>query len=368
MVQSVLFFLLGFLCAGFIALLVAPPIWRRAVNLTHKRLEAALPLTRSELQADKDRVRADFAMQARRLEMTIAALQDKEASQKVEIGRLEQRARTVDANKAELSQIISTLEDRIGQLTSQIEEGETKASRQEALLAGTRQKLQEWEEEAGKLARQYEEASFLASTRQIELVGRESELDKQAMDITQIRGQMREMEQRAREAKSQADSAREALKVEQKRSADLDDRVERLLSTVADRDEKLERRERELARMRDKDKVGEVAGRKRAPARTSAKKRQSAQADDEAQFARLKADSDRLGQRLTQKNDKDAGKDDELREQMAVLAAEVVNMTAAREGTASPILQILSATENAQAGTPSLAERVRSLQGMGAGT
>ncbi|EXL04458.1 hypothetical protein [Aquamicrobium defluvii] len=368
MVQSILFFLLGFLCAGFIALLIAPPIWRRAVKLTNRRLEAALPLTRAELQADKDRVRAEFAMQARRLEMTIAALQETEAGQKVEIARLEQRASAIDADKAGLSQTISALEDRIGELTSQIGDEQAKAAKQDALLAGMREKIRELEEEIGKLARQYEEASFLASSRQIELVGRESELDKQAADIAQLRSQMRDMEQRAREAKAQADSAREALKVERERSAGLDDRVQRLLSTVADRDEKLERRERELARMRDKGKAAEVTGSKRAPARASTKKRKSAQAKDEAQFASLKAGSERLERQLMQENVSGAGKDAELREQMAALAAEVVHMTAVREGTASPIAQLLSATENTQSGTRSLAERVRSLQETGTGS
>lgn len=367
MVQSILFFLLGFLCAGFIALLIAPPIWRRAVTLTHRRLEAALPLTRAELQADKDRVRAEFAMQARRLEMTIAALREKEAGHKVEIARLEQRSSVIDADKAGLSQTISAQEERIRELTSQIGDERAKASKQETLLAGLRQKIQEFEEELGKLARQYEEASFLASSRQIELVGRESELDKQAADIAQLRNRMRDMEQRAREAKTQADSAREALKVEQERSAGLDDRVQRLLSTVADRDEKLERRERELARMRGKGSEAEVAGSKRAPARTSTKKRQSAQATDEEQLASLRAGSERLEQQLMQENGTEAGKDAELREQMAALAAEVVHVTAVREGTASPIVQLLSATENAQPGTRSLAERVRSLQETGAG-
>lgn len=363
MVQSILFFLLGFLCAGFIALLLAPPIWRRAVNLTHRRLEAALPLTRSELQADKDRVRAGFAMRARRLEMIIATLHDKEAGQKVEIARLEQKIGAIEAEKAGLSQTVSTLEERIAQLTAQVEEGEAKAASQEALLAEASQKLREREEEFGKLARQYEDASFLASSRQIELVGRESELEKQATDIAQLRSQIREIERNARDAKAQADSAREALKVEQKRSVDLDGRVQRLLSTVADRDEKLERRERELARLREKGKAPEAAGTKRASTKTAAKKRQPAKTAVDREFARLKADSDRLEQRLMQSKGVNATGEAELREQMAALAAEVVSVTAAREGAASPIVRLLSATEKAQPGTPSLAERVRTLQG-----
>ncbi|RWX60080.1 hypothetical protein EN780_32935, partial [Mesorhizobium sp. M4B.F.Ca.ET.089.01.1.1] len=70
MVQSILFFALGFLCAGFLALLIAPAIWRRAVALTRRRVEASMPLTLAEIQANKDQVRAEFAMSTRRLEMS----------------------------------------------------------------------------------------------------------------------------------------------------------------------------------------------------------------------------------------------------------------------------------------------------------
>ncbi|TIV99144.1 MAG: hypothetical protein E5V74_16870, partial [Mesorhizobium sp.] len=71
MVQSVLFFALGFLSAVFLVSLIAPAVWRRAVVLTRRRLEASLPLTQAEIQADKDRVRAEYAMTTRRLEITV---------------------------------------------------------------------------------------------------------------------------------------------------------------------------------------------------------------------------------------------------------------------------------------------------------
>ncbi|MGS1093918.1 hypothetical protein ACVCNR_04935 [Aquamicrobium terrae] len=377
MVQSILFFLLGFLCAGFIALLLAPPIWRRAVTLTHRRLEAALPLTQAELRADKDRVRAEFAMQARRLEMTIEALRDKEAGHKVEIGRMQEQARIVDADKAELSRTISDMEARNAALAAQLEEAGAKAAKQEADLAQVRQELVRRDEEHAKVSRMYEEASFLASSRQIELVARESELERQSTDIGQLRTQIRQLEQANRDSKAESDNAREALKVEQKRATDLDDRVQRLLGTVADRDEKLERRERELARTREKAK-GASQG-KRAAGKASAK-RQAVVDGEEVTLARLKADRDRLERRLIQNKGTEAGSAIELREQMAALAAEVVHMTALREGTGSPIAKLLAvkegeaieesaaAKDGGQAGVISLAQRVRSLQDTQAGS
>jgi len=87
LVQSILFFVLGFLCAGFLTVLVTPAVWRRAVSLTRKRIEAAMPLTLAEIQADKDRVRAEFAISVRKLEVEAKSLKEKLTTQLVELNR-----------------------------------------------------------------------------------------------------------------------------------------------------------------------------------------------------------------------------------------------------------------------------------------
>lgn len=90
MIQPILFFILGFLCATFLAVTAMPAIWRRALRLTRLRVEAALPLSLAEIQADKDRIRAQYAMAARRLEMTVKALRTRAAEQAIEIERVQQ--------------------------------------------------------------------------------------------------------------------------------------------------------------------------------------------------------------------------------------------------------------------------------------
>ncbi len=62
MFEGVLYFVLGFLAAALLALMVSPAIWNRAVTLTRRRIESSVPLTLNEVQADKDQLRAEFAM------------------------------------------------------------------------------------------------------------------------------------------------------------------------------------------------------------------------------------------------------------------------------------------------------------------
>ena len=87
MIQSALYFAFGFLSAVLLALLVAPPIWRRAMLLTRKRVEAETPLTLNEIQAQRDGLRAEHAIAERKLELTLENVNEKAALQLAELER-----------------------------------------------------------------------------------------------------------------------------------------------------------------------------------------------------------------------------------------------------------------------------------------
>ena len=129
MIQSILFFTLGFLCAGFLALMVAPAIWRRAVALTRKRIEASVPLTLTDIQADKDRMRAEFAMSTRRLEMSIKAFKDKAAAQIIEINRNREELKRLAAEREGQNQSLSELEAKAGELRGELRQREDQLQR-----------------------------------------------------------------------------------------------------------------------------------------------------------------------------------------------------------------------------------------------
>ncbi|UVK47087.1 hypothetical protein BPNPMPFG_002833 [Mesorhizobium sp. AR07] len=372
MVQSVLFFALGFLCAGFLALMVAPAIWRRAVALTRKRIEASIPLTQTEIQADKDRVRAEYAMTTRRLEISVKALREKAAEQLVEISRGHEALKGLAVERMGKDRALSEL----GAKSEMLRQREEELQRLSDRLKETERKLEKRALELEKLERMYDDASFSSSSRQIELVARESEMQKLASDIALLRGQRKEADRRGQEIAAESKAAREALKSEKKKTNDLDKKVERLLATLADREDKLDRREKELARLREKSK-GEGAD--SAPAlRLVGKGGEVAKNDDvDKAIAKLDSDRERLEARLTalaRENKRlkadltalaassptDGGS--ALREQMNELAAEVVHLTAKLEGPDSPIAKALAASVDARTGDRSLADRVRALQ------
>ena len=77
MIEPIMYLAIGFLVSMLFGLMIVPLVHNRAVRLTTRRMEAATPLSMAEIQADKDQLRAEFAMSARRLEMSVDQLKNK---------------------------------------------------------------------------------------------------------------------------------------------------------------------------------------------------------------------------------------------------------------------------------------------------
>lgn len=322
-IQTALFFILGFLCAVFLALMVAPAIWRRAVTLTRRRIEASVPLTMDEIQADKDRLRVEFAMTARKLEMSAAALKEKAAAQAVELDRRHDELARLAKIRDDKERAAAELEARAETLRAEIGRKDDEIRRSSELIAQQDKQLQARAQELAQLGRLYDDATFAASSRQIELVSQEAKLEQYAGDAAALRAARKEAEAKARAATAENRSLREALRAEQRKVARLEKQAERLTSVRSDIEDKLERRERELERARDRLKGGDAVD----------------GVDDERR------------------------ENAALREQIGELAAEVVNLAAALEGPDSAIRKALAAAPSPrEAGVTSLAERIRALQ------
>ena len=106
MIEPVMYFGIGFLVAALLGLLFVPLVHNRAVRLTMRRLEAATPLSIAEIRADKDQLRAEFAMSTRRLEMSVAQMKTKTTSQLAELGK---KADAINQLKKELGEKTATI-------------------------------------------------------------------------------------------------------------------------------------------------------------------------------------------------------------------------------------------------------------------
>jgi len=109
-IQSAMLVALGFLAAGLIGFLVAPLYGRRSARLATDALRATMPLSSAEIAADKDRLRAKYALTIHKLEQKVEKAANSAARQRVELNRR-------DAG-------ISELESEVERLRAALEEHE----------------------------------------------------------------------------------------------------------------------------------------------------------------------------------------------------------------------------------------------------
>src|SRR6202171_1714253 len=117
MIEPIMFVGIGFLVAGLLVIGVIPLVHARAVRLTMRRLEALTPLSMAEIQADKDQLRAEFAMSTRRLEMSVEQMKAKTSSQLAEIGKKSEAIGRLKLELGEKTASLFSLEAKEKELT-----------------------------------------------------------------------------------------------------------------------------------------------------------------------------------------------------------------------------------------------------------
>jgi chromosome segregation ATPase len=100
-----MYFALGFLVAGLLTLLFLPAFWRRAMRLSMRRLQMLAPMSMEEVIAERDLLRAEFAVRERRMEQEMEAVKTSKAHDLAAIGRHAARVAETEAElqKAEAS-------------------------------------------------------------------------------------------------------------------------------------------------------------------------------------------------------------------------------------------------------------------------
>lgn len=133
MVESIMYFGIGFLLATVIAVTLVPLVHGRAVRLTVRRLEHSIPQSMAEIQADKDALRAEFAMSTRRLEITIDELKNKCTNALAELGKKGDAVNRLkierEAQKVEVAALEAEVVTLNGRLTAAGKEIEAVRSR-----------------------------------------------------------------------------------------------------------------------------------------------------------------------------------------------------------------------------------------------
>lgn len=118
--ETILWFGLGFAVASLIALFLGRAAWRSGVRLGARRMQRKVPGTVSELQTERDSMRAENAMMERKLEVYMGQLKARLAEQTAEVSRHRNRIELLAADLAQREKLDSALRAEIARLEQQV--------------------------------------------------------------------------------------------------------------------------------------------------------------------------------------------------------------------------------------------------------
>jgi chromosome segregation ATPase len=378
MIEPIMYFGLGALAAALIALVIIPFVHARAVRLTTRRLEAATPLSMAEIQADKDQLRAEFAMSTRRLEMSVEQLKTKTTGQLAELGKKTDSINRLKMELGEKTATIFALEAREKALRDQLRSTEEELSIKTNALREAERSLADRQSELSKLTGAFDEQSVTAAGQRIEIVALKTQVDNLTDQIAGLQKDVTATEGRLARHREDAEAATKQLgdergnveklagriaQLEQqlaqqtaeaqalsRRVAELEGRTGEQGRLLAERERERDqlRLELEAARRIETDLRGELSSidRRHDAATESLRAEKSVL---EGQIDRAREDRAKLQRELAAiKRDAESTWASErvenalLRERINDVAAEVARLTAALEGPGSPIDTILA--------------------------
>src|ERR1700760_685107 len=254
MVEPAMYLAIGFLVAMLLGLTIVPLVHNRAVRLTTRRMEAATPLSMAEIQADKDQLRAEFAMSARRLEMNVDQLKHKTTSQLAELGKKSDAINRMKLELGEKNATIFALEAREKAVKEQLRATEEEFAAKTEALRQAEKALTDKQSELAGIKTQRNDRSVMAESRQVELVAVHAQIDA-------LKNRVGDAEKEFNATQARLEQERNALEATTRELTEARGRVENLSQRVTDLDRQLvaQVREAELVSNRLNDLEGGVA-------------------------------------------------------------------------------------------------------------
>lgn len=413
MIEFALLFGLGFLSAALVALLVAPAIHRRIVRYTEGRLRATLPISPEEVRAQRDMARAVYAAENARVRQELLEQRDRNTALMLREGALSEALKSLEGEKLDLRMQSDRLDADMSDARSLARQHESRAIEFKAELAEKEADLGTRDAEIAELSDRLTGLTANSDTLRIDLSSRDAENESLKQRFANLRDELSGLRDDLRLQTGRAREAETRLSQEQDRAMRLDESLAAAIAENADRAETIARRDQELERLREKLKVATAeareAGRALRSGKPSARRTSGGAAasapkasdpgSSETGFAAAEAaDTDRLkafaasaqaadddltaaaaalaeGARsraaalaeLLASESQTPTDEAAVREEMAAIAAQLVAVTASREGRSSPIRTILSGKAG-QGERTSLAARAKATMEHGSDT
>jgi hypothetical protein len=373
-IQFALLFGLGFLSAALAVMLVAPAVHNRIVRYTENRIKATLPISPQEVRAQRDMARAVYAAENARTKQELVQERDKAVALQIKSDRLAEEATQLLSEITDLRAQIDTMDVEAADARSRLRQEDSYIQQLKAALETAEETVAAKDLEIEKLQQRQLLLIADADNFRIDLSTRDTEVENLKFRVTALRDERDTLRNDVRQQTARAKDAEARLAQEEHRVQRLEDKLAKEIADRADRETALERRLAEIGRLRDKLKgaSAEARGSSRALRDSTAVRpvikatpkkkitpedinlreiphappprqaRVSGQPDVDPVVAGMAEDARSRAAALSERLQKGSGSDDVIRQELASIAASMVAMTAASEGSGSPIHKILS--------------------------
>jgi chromosome segregation ATPase len=381
MIEPAMYLGIGFLVASLFGLIFIPLVHARAVRLTMRRMEAATPLSMAEIQADKDQLRAEFAMSTRRLEMSVEQLKAKSTSQLAELGKKNDSINRLKLELGEKSATIFALEAREKALKDQMKATEDELSVKTLGLHETERNLSDKQAEMTRLSSDLGDRTATTEAQRVELISlrtqiealkirigdyerdikkTEDRLDKEREDVSAAtlnlndeRGKVENLGKRVAQLEQQLEAQTTEAEALGKRAAELDTRVVEQGRLLAERDYECDRLRAELENARRtgfhlREELTSAGSQHRELIQNLTAEKEVLQKEfDRATSERSKLQTELAAMKREAESSWAAERVENalLRERINDVAAEVAKLAVTLEGPNSPIEAILASSE-----------------------
>src|SRR5262245_15322412 len=219
---------IGFLIAGLLVLGFIPLVHARAVRLTTKRIEAMTPMSMGEIQADKDQLRAEFAMSTRRLEMTVEQMKARTTSQLAEIGKKNEAIARLKFELDEKTATLQAIEERETKLADELAAVSGQFTAKAEALEASQRVLAETRSEVAGLSSNLNESSLDADSQRIEVVSLRAQVELFRERVEGYEKELSGMRSRLAQANAELDTTTLGLAEERARTEAFHTHVEKL--------------------------------------------------------------------------------------------------------------------------------------------
>jgi hypothetical protein len=219
LVEQAMFFLMGFLVAGLIALLFLPLLAARARRLSEARARLMAPLSQQQALAERDQLRAGHAVERRRLEQRMSGFEESSAIHRADLGRHAATIVRLENVAAERLASIETQRAEIAALREKAGYLDAKLGEQKSALADFVGQAERGNAEIVQLGKRRLELETSGDKSRAIIAGLETRSSGLEVELEDAR---RDAQSALREARSEATRLSRALFAQQEESRRLD--------------------------------------------------------------------------------------------------------------------------------------------------